>query len=185
MFIPELIILPIDYDTNVNFIINYLNKDKQKNTTRPFYDKTITLYPELKDIADISDDNLKHELIRQAVIKRLTDNEYEIKKRIDYFKEKFNTFIYDFIEAQCKLYNYEWKESQPYIYCYVGYIPFYPRSAEDMKNRFVFLRALLDNLQKNNVETFYLDMRALNDIVIRPKKLLQTNSENRGNTTGE
>ena len=61
----------------------------------------------------------------------------------------------------------------------------YPRSAEDMKNRFVFLRALLDNLQKNNVETFYLDMRALNDIVIRPKKLLQTNSENRGNTTGE
>lgn len=131
MFIPELIILPIDYDTNVNFIINYLSKDKQKNTTRPFYDKTITLYPELKDIADISDDNLKNERIRQTVIKKLTDNEYEIKKRIDYFKEKFNTFIYDFIEAQCKLYNYEWKESQPYIYCYVGYIPFYPRSAEE------------------------------------------------------
>ena len=58
------------------------------------------------------------------------------------------------------------------------------RNAEDFKNRYVFLRALLDNLHKNNVEPFYLDMRANNDIVIRPKKLSQTNSENRGLTTG-
>ena len=39
-------------------------------------------------------------------------------------------------------------------------------------------------IRNNNVEPFYLDMRATNDIVIRPKKILQTNSENRGQTTG-
>ncbi len=71
----------------------------------------------------------------------------------------------------------------PYIILLTGE-KIFPRSAEDLKKRYVFLRALLDNLHKNNVETFYLDMRASNDIVIRPKKLFQTNSENRGLTTG-
>ena len=71
----------------------------------------------------------------------------------------------------------------PYIIMLTGEKVF-PRNAEDFKNRYVFLRALLDNLHKNNVEPFYLDMRANNDIVIRPKKLSQTNSENRGLTTG-
>lgn len=71
----------------------------------------------------------------------------------------------------------------PYIIMLTGEKVF-PRNAEDFKNRYVFLRALLDNLRKNNVEPFYLDMRAMNDIVIRPKKLSQTNSENRGQTTG-
>ncbi len=71
----------------------------------------------------------------------------------------------------------------PYIIMLTGE-KIFPRNAEDFKNRYVFLRALLDNLRKNNVEPFYLDMRALNAIVIRPKKLSQTNSENRGLTTG-
>lgn len=46
----------------------------------------------------------------------------------------------------------------------------FPRSLEDFKNRYDFLRALLDNLRKNNVEPIYLDMRAPNQIVVRPKK---------------
>lgn len=71
----------------------------------------------------------------------------------------------------------------PYIIMLSGE-KIFPRSAEDFKNRYVFLRALLDNLRKNNVETFYLDMRALNDIVIRPRKLSQTNIGNRGLTSG-
>ena len=46
----------------------------------------------------------------------------------------------------------------------------FPRSLEDFKNRYDFLRALLDNLRKNNVEPIYLDMRAPNQIVVRPRK---------------
>jgi cell division protein FtsQ len=75
------------------------------------------------------------------------------------------------------------KPQNPYIIMLTGE-KIFPRNAEDFKNRYVFLCALLDNLHKNNVEPFYLDMRALNDIVIRPKKITQTNSENRGLTTG-
>ena len=48
----------------------------------------------------------------------------------------------------------------PYIIMLTGE-KILPLSAEDFKTRYVFLRALLDNLRKNNVETFYLDMRAL------------------------
>lgn len=131
MFIPKIKVLPINPEDNVRFIKNYLSRDKQKNTTRPFFDKTIALYPELKSVADIEDEKERDTVIRQAVVKRLTDNEAEIRRRIEYFSEKFDRFIPKFIEASCKLFNFEWKESQPEIICYVGYIPFYPRSSVD------------------------------------------------------
>lgn len=46
----------------------------------------------------------------------------------------------------------------------------YPKSLEEFKNRYYFLCALLDNLRQNNVKPIYLDMRAPNGIVVRPKK---------------
>ncbi|MBU1105805.1 MAG: FtsQ-type POTRA domain-containing protein [Candidatus Riflebacteria bacterium] len=58
----------------------------------------------------------------------------------------------------------------------------FPRSLEDFKNRYDFLRALLDNLRKNNVEPIYLDMRAPNQIVVRPRK--SSGSRNRGSIAG-
>ncbi|OQA05177.1 MAG: Cell division protein DivIB [bacterium ADurb.Bin374] len=45
-----------------------------------------------------------------------------------------------------------------------------PKSLEDFKERHAFLRALLDNLKKNNVEPEYLDMRAPSDIVVKPRR---------------
>lgn len=131
MFLPKLVILPINPEENVKFITNYLSDDKRKNNTRPFYEKTISLYPELAVIEKIEDETMRMEIIRQAVLKRLSDHETEIQQRIEYFSKKFDMFIYDFLEAQCKLFNYEWKEKQPEIICYVGYLPFYPRSAKD------------------------------------------------------
>lgn len=131
MFLPKLKILPIHPEENVRFITNYLSDDKRKNNTRPFFEKTISLYPELKNIGAINDETLQKETIKQAVLKRLADHEEEIRQRIEYFQERFDSFIYDFMEAQCRLFNYEWKESQPEITCYVGYLPFYPRSAKD------------------------------------------------------
>ena len=131
MFLPKLVILPINPEENVKFITNYLSNDKRKNNTRPFYEKTISLYPELAVIEKMEDETMRMEIIRQAVLKRLSDHETEIQQRIEYFSKKFDMFIYDFIEAQCKLFNYEWKKEQPEIICYVGYLPFYPRSAKD------------------------------------------------------
>lgn len=131
MFLPKLVILPINPEENVKFITNYLSDDKRKNNTRPFYEKTISLYPELAVIEKIEDETRRMEIIRQAVLKRLSDHETEIQQRIEYFSKKFDMFIYDFLEAQCKLFNYEWKENQHEIICYVGYLPFYPRSAKD------------------------------------------------------
>ena len=60
----------------------------------------------------------------------------------------------------------------------------FPRSLEDFKNRYDFLRALLDNLRKNNVEPIYLDMRAPNQIVVRPKKDSGANEGSRGSVAG-
>lgn len=60
----------------------------------------------------------------------------------------------------------------------------YPRSLEDFKNRYDFLRALLDNLRKNNVEPIYLDMRAPNQIVVRPRKSSGAKEGGRGPIAG-
>ncbi len=61
----------------------------------------------------------------------------------------------------------------------------FPRSLEDFKNRYDFLRALLDNLRKNNVEPIYLDMRAPSEIVVRPRKKTGASEGNRGSVKGE
>ncbi len=71
----------------------------------------------------------------------------------------------------------------PYLVLVTGEKVF-PRSVEDFKNRYDFLRALLDNLRKNNVEPFYLDMRAPSEIVVRPKKSTGATNENRGSESG-
>ncbi len=60
----------------------------------------------------------------------------------------------------------------------------FPRSLEDFKNRYVFLRALLDNLRKNDVEPIYLDMRAPGEIIVRPRKKTSASDVNRGSKTG-
>lgn len=74
---------------------------------------------------------IRRETIKEAVTKRLEDNKEEINARITYFQKKFDSFIYDFIQAQCNLFHYKWNECYPTIRCYVGYIPFYPRSTEE------------------------------------------------------
>ncbi len=61
----------------------------------------------------------------------------------------------------------------PYIFLRTG-VKLFPRSLEDLRARFGFLRALLDNLRKNNVEPEYLDLRAPNDIVVKPRKPIRT-----------
>ena len=131
MFIPEVKVTMIDPEINVRFIQNYLSREKADNTTRPFFDKTVLLYPELKDIRSVDDENARNEIIRRAVLQRLSDNKTEIENRIRHFRDVFRHFISDFIEAECRLFNYEWKTSQPQIQCFVGYLPFYPRSTED------------------------------------------------------
>ena len=102
------------------------------------------------------------------------DDFYTAKNWIKTLDEKILKQISEINFSKCQ---------NPYIIMLTGE-KICPRDAKDFKNRYIFLRALLDNLHKNNVEPFYLDMRANNDIVIRPKKLSQTNSENRGLTTG-
>ncbi|HNW33826.1 MAG TPA: FtsQ-type POTRA domain-containing protein [Candidatus Ozemobacteraceae bacterium] len=57
----------------------------------------------------------------------------------------------------------------PYLFLVTGE-KVLPKSLEDFKERHAFLRALLDNLKKNNVEPEYLDMRAPNDIVVKPRR---------------
>jgi len=71
----------------------------------------------------------------------------------------------------------------PYLVLVTGE-KIFPRSVEDFKNRYDFLRALLDNLRKNNVEPFYLDMRAPSEIVVRPKKNAGASQGNRGPSAG-
>ena len=131
MLVPKVKVERINPEDNIRFIRNYLSKDKQENNTRPFYEKTIALYPELRDIDRVTDEDERETMIRGAVLRRLEDNREEIRRRMDYFSERFNTFMDGFIEASCRLFNYEWKTEEPVITCYTGYLPFYPRSARD------------------------------------------------------
>ena len=71
----------------------------------------------------------------------------------------------------------------PYLILLNG-VKIIPKSLEDFKIKYDFLCALLDNLRKNNVEPFYLDMRAPNKIVVRPKNSSGITSVKRGSTTG-
>lgn len=57
----------------------------------------------------------------------------------------------------------------PYLFLVSGE-KIIPKSLEDFRARYVFLCALLDNLKKNNVEPDTLDMRAPNEIVVKPKR---------------
>lgn len=125
-----------------------------------------------KDLPIITGLNIKNASLGTSILNN--DDFYIAKMWIKTLGEK--------ILKQISEINFS-KPQNPYIIMLTGEKVF-PRNAEDFKNRYVFLRALLDNLHKNNVEPFYLDMRALNDIVIRPKKITQANSENRGQTTG-
>ena len=134
MYLPALKVEKIDPEHNVQIIISYLSKEKQANTTRPFYEKTIRLYPELESVSTVEDRETREALIREAVLKRLHENDHEIQKRIAHFSEVFDSFIYKNMEAQCKVLGYTWSKEYPVIHCYVGYIPFYPRSTE--KKRF-------------------------------------------------
>ena len=131
MFIPEVKVSMIDPEMNAGFIQNYLSKEKADNTTRPFCDKTILLYPELKSIHTVNDEKTRKTIIQKAVFERLVNHRPEIEIRIKHFQDVFDGFISDFIEAECQLFHYEWKASHPRINCFVGYLPFYPRSTED------------------------------------------------------
>lgn len=131
MLVPKVKVERINPEDNIRFIRNYLSKDKQENNTRPFYEKTIVLYPELRDIDRVTDEDERETMIRGAVLRRLEDNREEIRRRMDYFSERFDMFMDGFIEASCRLFNYEWKMEEPVITCYTGYLPFYPRSARD------------------------------------------------------
>ena len=48
MFIPKIVLSPINPNMNARFICNYLSPEKQVNKTRPFAEKTLLMYPELK-----------------------------------------------------------------------------------------------------------------------------------------
>ena len=124
-------VMKIDPEDNVRFIINYLSKEKSENTTRPFFDKTVRMYPELARVNDITDEKEREQVIRKAVLLRLKENDAEISKRMRHFEEVFDSFFDDFFEALCKLYNCDWSDRYSEIKCYVGYLPFYPRSTED------------------------------------------------------
>ena len=68
----------------------------------------------------IQDEKERNAQIFAAVHQRLESAKEQIEERINYFSKKFNTFLSDFIVAQCNTYNYVWKEKDPVIFCNVG-----------------------------------------------------------------
>jgi len=131
VFLPQIKVEPLKLFYNQRLINMYLDPQKAKNTTRPFAEKTYAMYPELRGEIDGKSDEDRKLIIDKAVEARLVAAEQDIQQRVLYFQKKFNSFLPGFIKAQCELYNYEWKEYHSVITCYVGYIPFYPRSVTD------------------------------------------------------
>lgn len=78
MFIPKVNVSMIDPEANVRFIQNYLSREKAENSTRPFYEKTISLYPELENILNIEDEKKRGEDFDD--IGAAFEAEHEVKK---------------------------------------------------------------------------------------------------------
>ncbi len=131
MFLPKINVEPLRTVFNQRLICRYLSPEMAVNTTRPFAEKTYAMYPELCGVLDGKFGEERNAIINKAVEDRLATAADDIRMRIEYFQNKFDSFLPDFIRAQCELYRYEWKESHPHITCYVGYVPFYPRNVEE------------------------------------------------------
>ena len=112
-----------------------------------------------KDLPIITGIDIKDSSLGDSLIKN--DNYFLARKWIDSLDEDI---IYNISEV-----NFS-SIQNPYIILYTGE-KIYPKNLEDFKNRYDFLLTLLDNLRKNNVEPFYLDMRGDHFVVCPQKKV--------------
>lgn len=129
MYIPKIIVKPLDIKTNVELIARYVNPSfNRTNKSRPFAEKTYKLYPKLKGLIE---DNMTYDevlhIVTPIVEQELMDSKEKIEKRIDYFKDEFDKYSDDLINELLNLFEVSWEDEKD-IDCFVGYIPFYPRS---------------------------------------------------------
>jgi cell division septal protein FtsQ len=71
----------------------------------------------------------------------------------------------------------------PFLFLISG-VKVIPKSLPDFKSRYVFLCALLDNLKRNRVEPEYLDLRAPNEIVVKPRREKRPSEGGKGPVAG-
>jgi hypothetical protein len=118
-----------DLEWNINFISNLLQPELTiQNGSLPFRERTFGLLPELKEVIKISDD---HSIIKNKVAKILKDKLY---KDNSYIKEKVYMLQIELDKLRCyflpellQLFEIDWLESEPYITCYLGCCPVFPR----------------------------------------------------------
>lgn len=72
MPLPTLTLEKISPEQNAQFIIGYLSREKKANTTRPFFEKTISLYPELTHVDDIEDASEREAFFRARYMRLIT-----------------------------------------------------------------------------------------------------------------
>lgn len=110
-----------------------------------------------KDLPIITGVDLKDSELGDSLLKN--DNYFLARKWLDALDK-------DIIENISEI-NFS-STQNPYIILFTGE-KIYPKNLDDFKNRYDFLLTLLDNLRKNNVEPFYLDMRG-DHFVVCPQK---------------
>lgn len=99
MFMPKIVVQQLPISFNANLICRNLSPAKAINKTRPFAEKTYSMFPELLGVLDGKNEEKRNEIIKRAVEKRLTDSAKEIAERVQYFQSKFDSFLYDFKRA--------------------------------------------------------------------------------------
>lgn len=132
MYIPKIVVNPMDITQNVELIAKYVDPSfNRMNKSRPFADKTYKLYPKL--IGLIKEDMTYDEVLQivtPIVEQELKDSKDMIDKRIAYFRDEFNKFSDELMIELLNLFEVTWEDGKD-IECFVGYIPFYPRSVVD------------------------------------------------------
>lgn len=129
MYLPKIKVSPMRHDHNVMTIARYLNPEfVGKNKSRPFAEKTYKLYPEIIGLIDdtMTYDEILH-IVKPIVTKRLVESKEEIEGRIAYFQREFDKMNEELMIELLNVFEVPWEEGKD-IDCYVGYIPFYPRS---------------------------------------------------------
>lgn len=130
MFIPNIVVERMDIESNINLICRYVNPEfNRKNQSRPFAERTYTLYPELRGkIFDNMDNEELRKIVKPSVELVFIDKETEINKKINQLQASFNKIKRELLANLMDTFELKWPKENERITCYVGCISSFPRN---------------------------------------------------------
>lgn len=130
MLIPNIEVKKMDTELNIQLICRYVNPDfNRKNKSRPFAERTYSLYPELRGkIFDNMDNEEIYKIVKPSVEKVYSEKKLEIDRKIEQLQASFDKIQIQLMSNLMDTFEMKWPEEQERITCYIGYVSSFPRN---------------------------------------------------------